>query len=224
MSHTFYTALNFHGDPNVGLYGFATERFCLLGPESEKARALAEILKVPVHHVSILHLDLIRILVTGNSHGIVAPNILFDRDVEALEHALSPHKAHVLTLDTEHALGNLMLINDKGIVIPPVLRSFEKELEKFFGLPCAVTTIAGLSPLGSLGIATNKGCLAHPQITDDEAKIIERTLGVPLDVGTVNFGSPYPGSGIIANSHGFAAGSACSGPELGRIAEALGFD
>jgi translation initiation factor 6 len=224
MPATFYTALDFHGDPNIGLYGFATDRYCLLGPESEKAGKLAEILKVPVHRASILHLDLIRILVTGNAHGAVAPNILFERDIAALEHALAHHKAQLLVLDTERALGNLMLLNDKGIVIPPVLRRFRSELERFFGLECAVTTIAKLSPLGSLGIATNRGCLAHPQIADEEAKIVERALGVPLDVGTVNFGSPYPGSGIIANSHGFAAGSSCSGPELGRIAEALGFD
>lgn len=225
MGHvSFYTALNFHGDPNVGLYGFATNRFCLLGPTSEKAKKLHEILKVPIHNVSVLHLDLIRILITGNSHGIVVPNFLVDRDIASLEHALAKHSANIHVLDTEQAVGNLMIINDKGIIIPPILRRFQNELEKFFGLKCGVTAIAGLQSLGSLGIATNKGCLVHPQIKDSEAKIIESVLGVPLDVGTVNFGSPYPGSGIIANIHGFAAGSSTSGPELGRIAETLGFD
>lgn len=221
---TFYTHLNFHGDPNIGLYGFATERFCLLGPDGQTAKKLAEMLKVPVHNMHLLHLDLIRILITGNSHGVVAPNILFDRDIEMLKHALGHHRVPLLVLDTERAVGNLMLVNDKGIVIPPVLKKFKLELEKFFGLPCNVTTIAKLSPLGSLGIATNKGCLVHPQVKDEEAELIEKTLGVPLDVGTVNFGSPYPGSGIIANSHGFAAGTPTSGPELSRIAEALGFE
>jgi translation initiation factor 6 len=115
-------------------------------------------------------------------------------------------------------------MNDNGIVIPPTLKRLQNQLEKFFGLPCNITTIAGLNPLGSLGIATNKGVLVHPQITDKEAKMIERTLEVPLDVGTVNFGSPYPGSGIIANSHGFVAGTSTSGIELGRIAETFGFD
>lgn len=221
---SFYTALNFHGDHNIGFYGLATDRYCLLGPETDKTKKLHEILKVPIHKVHVLHMDLIRLFVAGNSHGIVVPNMLFDRDVDMLKHALSQHRAKILMLDTEYAIGNLVLMNDKGIVIPHILKRFQHELEKFFGINCGITNIAGLSPLGSLGIATNKGVLVHPQIKDNEAKIVEEALDVPVDVGTVNFGAPHPGSGIIANSHGFAAGTATSGPELGRIAETLGFD
>jgi len=221
---TFYSFLNVHGDANVGLYGFATDRYCLFGPNSEATDKLHDILKVPVHSVSVLHLDLIRILITGNAHNVVVPNFLFDRDIEALKHVLDKYKVRVHMLRTEHALGNAILLNDKGIVIPPILKKYIPDLEKFFGLPCSVTTIAKLMTLGTLGVATNKGCLVHPQITNKEADIVEKALDVKLDVGTVNFGSPYPGSGIIANSNGFMAGTSTSGPELGRIADALGFD
>jgi len=31
------------------------------------------------------------------------------------------------------------------------------------------------------------------------------------------------GSGVLANSHGYFAGTGTSGPELGRIEDALGF-
>jgi len=44
-----------------------------------------------------------------------------------------------------------------------------------------------------------------------------------VDVGTVNFGSPLVGSGILANSRGYVAGDETTGPELGRIEDALGF-
>ena len=63
----------------------------------------------------------------------------------------------------------------------------------------------------------------HPEVTEEEADVIEKTLDVSLELGTVNFGSPYPGSGVIANSSGFIASRACSGTELGRISEALDF-
>jgi len=221
---SFYTQLDFHGDPNIGLYGLATERFCLLGPETESAKKLEEVLKVPVHNVHVLHLELIHILIAGNARVVVVPDILLERDLAALEHALSRHRATVHVIDTEQALGNLVLMNENGIAIPPALRKHQRELEKIFGLPCKVTTIAGMTPLGTLGVATNKGCLVHPQVKDDEAKALESVLGVPLDIGTVNFGSPYPGSAVIANSNGFAAGTGTSGPEMGRIAEALGFE
>lgn len=226
-THSFYTALNFHGDPNIGLYGFATEKFCLVGPSNGKLdlhEKLKNTLNVPIHNISVLHLDLIRILITGNSKNIVVPNFLFDRDITALEQTLKKYKASVHVIESELALGNLIILNDNGIVISPMLRKLQQDFEKAFGLRCGVTTIAGLNPLGSLAIATNKGCLVHPQIKESEAKIIESVLGVSIDVGTVNFGSPHPGSGIIANSKGFAVGSSTSGPELGRIAETLGFD
>ncbi|OYV09323.1 MAG: translation initiation factor 6 [Methanosaeta sp. NSP1] len=50
-----------------------------------------------------------------------------------------------------------------------------------------------------------------------------RVFGLPIDVGTVNMGSPLVGSGLLANSKGYLAGFETSGPELGRIEDALGF-
>ena len=86
-----------------------------------------------------------------------------------------------------------------------------------------VSTVAGLKICGSAAIATNKGCLAHPQIKDDEKALIERILEVPVMIGTVNYGSPYVKSGIIANSSNFAVSEHSTGPEMGNIFEALGF-
>ena len=56
-----------------------------------------------------------------------------------------------------------------------------------------------------------------------EKRLIEKTLGVDADITTVNFGSPYPGAGIIANSNGFVVSEKTGGPELGRITDVLGF-
>ena len=44
-----------------------------------------------------------------------------------------------------------------------------------------------------------------------------------MDVGTVNLGSPLVGSGLLANSYGYLAGDETTGPELGRIEDALDF-
>lgn len=63
----------------------------------------------------------------------------------------------------------------------------------------------------------------HPRTTDSEKRKIKDVLGVDVDIGTVNFGSPFPSSGAMANSNGFIASPESSGPELGRITEALGF-
>jgi translation initiation factor 6 len=81
--------------------------------------------------------------------------------------------------------------------------------------------IAGLPYVGSLAIATNKGVLAHPMIEEDEQKLLKDVLKVPVEVGTVNCGIPYVGSGVVGNSHGALVGFVTTGPELFIIESAL---
>jgi translation initiation factor 6 len=72
-------------------------------------------------------------------------------------------------------------------------------------------------------VVTNRGVLTHPRLAETELAELEDLFGLPVDVGTVNFGSPLVGSGILANSQGYVAGDDTTGPELGRIEDALGF-
>lgn len=81
--------------------------------------------------------------------------------------------------------------------------------------------IAGLPYVGSLGVATNKGVLVHPLLKDSERKLLENMLKVPVDVGTVNCGVPYVGTGLIGNRHAVVAGSLTTGPEMFIIGNAL---
>lgn len=68
--------------------------------------------------------------------------------------------------------------------------------------------------VGSLAVATNKGVLAHPLLQDSERKLLEELFKVPVDVGTVNCGVPYVGSGLIANRRAAIAGTMTTGPEM----------
>ena len=84
-------------------------------------------------------------------------------------------------------------------------------------------TIGGLKTVGMAAVATNKGLLVHPRVSEAELAVLDDLFGLPVDVGTVNFGSPQVGSGLLANSKGYLAGEETSGPEMGRIEDALGF-
>jgi translation initiation factor 6 len=46
---------------------------------------------------------------------------------------------------------------------------------------------------------------------------------VPADIGTINYGGPLVGSGLIANHEGYVVGERTTGPELGRIEATLGY-
>jgi translation initiation factor 6 len=48
-------------------------------------------------------------------------------------------------------------------------------------------------------------------------------LDVPADIGTINYGGPLVGSGLIANDTSYIVGERTTGPELGRIDAALGY-
>ncbi len=208
---------NFHGDTNLGLYGFATDKYCLLGMNDKKIKSA---LGVPVYHCTILNMDMAGIFVAGNSHGIVINDFVEEYDIAKLR----LHFKNILVLETKYtALGNLILMNDRGVIVSPLIKKYRKNISEFFHLPCEATAIAGQKVAGNLAIATNKGCLTHPKIRKKEKEMLERVLGVKSEIGTVNFGSPYPGAGVIANSAGFVASTSTSGPELGRITEALGF-
>ncbi len=213
--------MNLEGDPNLGLYGFATDSYCFIGtPPGHIGKKIKPVLGVPVHACTVLNTDLNGIFVAGNSHGIVISNPVKDYDI----HRLRQHFENILVLKTRYtALGNLILMNDNGIILSPLLRKNRQYIKKFFGVNCEIGTIAKQKIVGNLGISTNRGCLLHPKVTQNEKKMVEDVLGVSSDIGTVNFGSSYPGAGMIVNSNGFVVSEQTSGPELGRITEVFGF-
>ena len=211
---------NFYGDVNIGLYGFATDKYCFLGLHLKVNKKIEDALGVPVHVSTLLGTDFAGIFTAGNSSGIAVSEHVEMHELDALRKTFDD----VLVLNTRFtALGNLVLINDNGIIISPLLRKSRKEIESFFKLSCVVSAIAGISVTGSCAIATNKGCVVHPKIKPVEKKLIEETLGVPVDISTASFGTPFVKSGVIANSQGLIISTSSSGPEMGRISEVLGF-
>ena len=46
-----------------------------------------------------------------------------------------------------------------------------KQVSEALGVEVVPGTIAGLTYVGSLAVATNKGVLAHPQLKADEKKV-----------------------------------------------------
>ena len=75
--------------------------------------------------------------------------------------------------------------------------------------------------MGSLAVATNKGVLAHPLLKEEEKQTLKDVFKVPVDVGTINCGIPYVGTGLIGNKHAAVAGSMTTGPEMFIIGNAL---
>ncbi len=87
----------------------------------------------------------------------------------------------------------------------------------------ALTSVAGrLTIVGSTGVATNNGALLHPLAGEDEIKHIKSILKADVDIGTVNRGTGFVRTGILANTKDVLLGDMTTGPEIMRIEDALG--
>lgn len=214
--------LNFNGDPNLGLFTIPTDGLCIVGNIlMKKVRdEIKEVLGVKVVEARIANTELVGLFSAANSSGIALPGNSRDKEVSffkklGLNVFVSPFK--------QTALGNLILVNDKGCIIPLEMAGIRSKLEECFSVPVKTGSVAGLPIVGSAAFATNRGLLAHPNCTEKEMELLESVLGVKGDIGTVCFGSPFVGAGIVANSRGFIIPEETKGPELQRIDEALGF-
>ncbi|MBW3015845.1 translation initiation factor IF-6 [Candidatus Woesearchaeota archaeon] len=221
MAHILDT--NFDGNPNVGLYAFCTDKFCLLGKEinPRKAKEIEAVLKVPVHRINICGTSLLGVFIAGNSKCLLVPGIAFENELRVLDKLGIKYKV-INTKQT--ALGNNILCNDEGAVVNPEFSAdTKKEIRQALGVNLKPGTIAELDIVGSLGVAARGNCIIHMDASDDEIKKIEELLKVKCHSATVNLGNPYIKAGLFCNKNGFVIGDQSGGPEITMIDEYLGF-
>jgi len=215
---------NFNGTPNVGLYGYATKDYLLLG-EHLTDIVYAEVVKtlgnVPVHMFRVAGTGMPGIFLAGNSKTLLIPSIAFDYELEQLKKLNIPYSA----LSTRHTcLGNNIVCNDHGAIISTDFSEEERqEIERLLGVPAVCMDIAKLPTPGALILLNGKYGIIHRDASQTEIVQAEKILGVTLMPATVNLGTPYLRAGILLNSHGFIIGDQSGGPEIVHIEDRLGF-
>lgn len=215
---------NFNGTPNVGLYGYATDKYLLMG-EHIQEKLLSDVLEVlgnvELHSFRVAGTGMPGIFLAGNSTTVLIPSIAFDYEIQALEKLKIPHTV----FKTRHTcLGNNILCNDHGAIISTDFDETERKfIERSLGVPAVRMDIAKLNTPGALVVLNGKHGIIHRDAAPDEIKEIEKLLKVKLSPATVNLGTPYLRAGILNNNHGFVIGDQSGGPEIVHIDEALGY-
>jgi len=211
------------GSPNIGVYCFSNESLAIMpsGTPQKKIERFQQCLGVEVCTSNMGGSRLVGVLVVANSNGIILPHIVHDHELETIEKK-TDRKICVLNDERKTAFGNMILVNDYGAIVDPRLSpATVRELSDTFDVEVIKGEINGLPYIGALAVATNKGVLAHPKTKEEEKKIIEEILKVPVELGTVNGGVPYIKSGLLANSRGAIAGSLTLGSELMAITQII---
>ncbi len=209
---------DFGGDPNIGLFGLATDKYAVLPDAGIDAKLLPK----KAVYTTIAGTKFCGLFLAGNSNGLLVPWTITERELSILKKGLGG--VNICVIESKHtALGNLVSCNDKGAVISPLLREFAGRISDCLGVPVKVGTILGINLVGALCAATNRGFLLDMYAEEEDFNLVKGALKVGGDIGTVNFGSEFVKSGILANSKALLVGAKTTGPEIARIDEALGF-
>jgi len=214
----------FSGSSYVGVFARATDACLLIRPDvDDDVREACEAeLDVPAIPTTIGGSGTVGALAVGNSNGLLVSNRVRERERDRISDAVD---LPVTDLPGRiNAAGNVVLANDHGAYVHPDLpREAVQAVERGLDVPVERGDIAGVQTVGTAAVATGRGVLCHPKSTDEELDALEDLLSVPADIGTINYGGPLVGSGLVANTNGYVVGERTTGPELGRIEAALGY-
>jgi translation initiation factor 6 len=208
--------------PNLGVYINVNDSVVLvpMGYAKSKAEKLAKYLDVDYLYTSIANTRLIGILSVMNNKGILLPKTAYTNEYDLLKKETN---LEVGVLDSKFtALGNVICANDKGAVVSPWLSENDcQTIKDVLGVEVIKKRIAGFNQTGVVLVANNTGAAIHPEADEEDMKTFANLLGVKIEQSSINNGTPYVSSGILANNHALVVGSLTTGPEIMMLTRAF---
>lgn len=215
--------INLGGNPNIGVSIAATEKLAIIPPNltPETVEVIEESLEVETVQTLICGSNLAGALTCGNSNGFIVSKYAFDQEIRNIKDmGVEVEKIP----DRLTAVGNIVLANDKGAIVNPLLSDEAVELiTQVLDVEVVKGSIAQFKITGAVAVATDKGVLLHPSSSQEDIELVEKILKVPADVGTVNNGTSLVGACAVATTNGIIVSLNTTGPELARIEETFGF-
>ena len=211
--------------PYSGVFCATNDLVTLVPPgiPEDDMEAISEALGTTVRVITIGGSSVLGTLVAMNNKGILVSNLVTSLELEKLEIISSELKLNLGVLaERSNAIGNNFLLNDNGGFCNERLSKKSKNnAEEIFEITIESQSLNGMDTLGMISCVNNNGGLCHPEISDKEKENMEAVLDIPVMEGTVNFGMPLVGAGVISSSKGAVCGRQSTGVELGRVEEAL---
>lgn len=206
----------------MGLFTRTNDNTLLLpfGFADTKTKKLKEYMDVEkIIHVSVAGTRLMGPMTVMNNNGILLPSTVSDEEIQILKQT----GLNVERLKSKFtAIGNLISANDKGAIVSSLFKGeVDQDIRDTLGVPLETMSIGGFVQVGSMVVATDAGAIVHPKANDAEISRISEILQVEAEPATVNGGSPFLSSGIIANFSSVIVGNLTTGPELIMISRAL---
>ncbi len=169
---------SYHGNPNVGLFGWANDKVCLIGRgfKPKYIQDMEKALKVPVYQISLCETDLVGIFCAGNNNGLVVSSLITPKEEKELQRICHKVGLTLTVLSTElTALGNNILCNDfSALVNPEFSARIKKLIRQTLNVRLNPGTIAEHGITGSLCVIRNNFAVTTISISEEEeAKLNE---------------------------------------------------
>jgi len=216
-----FKKLNIADSPYLGVYATVSNEFGLF-PDLISKKTEKEIEETL--DVTILKRNLGEAVVNGAISKIYKNKIIVSRsctkeDVKFLE----KNGLDVLNLSSYLAVGNLVSVNDNGLLLSTEFSEDEvKDIGKFIGKKPKVFNIASISLVGSCIALNNKGLAVYPHVSSDEFEIIKKLFKAEGNIATVNYGDGLVGNGLLVNDKGLIMGEKTTGYEIIRLDDIFG--
>lgn len=213
--------LRIMGSDYVGLFTVCNDTLAFVpkGLDKKEKDLIEKTLDVKVVETKIYESSLLAVFSKMNNKEIILPSYANSTEIENIEKEIK-----VKIIDTDHALGNLIELNDTSIILSQTLNFEEvKEFSKL-KLNLLQTNIAKNDTVGSSLLLTNKSFLINPNASDEEIKLIQDLTKFKGGASTSNTGDILVRNSILANKNGIIVGDRTTGHEMNRIEEALEYN
>jgi len=211
---------NFSGNPNIGLYAFCNNNYCLVSRvvPIRQIKKIEQVLGVPVIRMSVAGTSLLGVFLSGNDNCLLVPDLIFDDEIKILENNNINYRIIHTKLT---ALGNNICCNNNGAVIN---EEFEKtaiqDIKDSLNVQVKVSKVAGLDIAGSLCVANSKVAIAHKKISKKEKEKVEKLLNAKVLAATID-DNPFIKGGIVLNDNGYLISDSAKTIEISLIDQTL---
>jgi len=215
--------LDLESNPNIGLYLFANDKFCLIGPQitERKKEQIEKVLGVNVYKTTALGTDLLGIFFAGNNEVLIIPE-LNDYEEEEILKITKKYDVKLIKIKSRlNTFGNNLCFANKSFLFNP---EYSKEtidsISKKTGCKSQKLLNKEFNIAGAICKCINDSCFISQEIEEKEVGFFSKIL---KGAGTLNSGSNTVASGVVGNSKGLLIGSSSSTVEIQNLVESLDY-
>lgn len=211
------------GNSNVGVFATVSEDLAFVAHNAtdEFISDIESTFRVEAIRTTVAGSFAIGLLMAMNKNGAIVSGLAMDRELGTIGKEIRTMSVN----DKLNAVGNNILVNDRGAIVNPELeKAVVEQIQDVLGVECISSTIADINTVGSVCRVTNKGAAVHPGATEEDIQLIKDVFKVNNVVRTtLNHGYGFIALCSLANSKGAVVGDETTPIEMGRLEDALDF-